>query len=52
VYLVWRFGTGWNPALVPLAAAYYSVEDLDALFEGLLAMRERIDAHKAAQRGK
>jgi hypothetical protein len=46
---VWRFCAGWNPERIPLAAAYYGVEDVDLLVEQLMALNETIDAHKAAQ---
>lgn len=46
---VWRFCAGWNPQAVPLAAAFYGVEDLAGLIDRLLVIRDRIDAHKAAQ---
>lgn len=48
---VWDFcGRRWDPNAVPLAAAYFGVEDLSGLIERLLAIRGRVDEHLAVQR--
>jgi len=49
VFAAWRFCGGWNPTLVPAAAAYYGIEDIDCLLSQLLAMRDLIEQHRAAQ---
>lgn len=46
----WRWCEGWHPARIAAAAAYYDIEDVDQLTELLLAIRDRIEAWKAAQR--
>lgn len=40
VIAAWNFCGGWNPALIPAAAAYYGIADVDCLIEQLLAMRD------------
>lgn len=47
---VWRFCGGWNPQALPLAAAYYGIDDMDMLIEQLLLLRDTIGAHQAALR--
>lgn len=44
----WSFCAGWNPALIPLAAAFYRIDDVEWLAEQLLAMRDAIRAHRDA----
>lgn len=46
---VWRFCDGWNPDRIPMAAAYYGVDDLEFLVKQLLALDDTIRAHKDAQ---
>jgi hypothetical protein len=43
------FCGGWNPAAVPAAAAYYGIRDLDWLISQLIALRDAVRAHRAAQ---
>jgi len=47
---VWDWCGGWNPVLVPSAALYYGVEDLDALMELLHALRGAVDSYHQRQR--
>jgi hypothetical protein len=47
---VWRFCGGWNPERLPIAVAYYAIEDVDLLITRLLAIDGAISAHQAAQR--
>lgn len=47
---VWRFCGGWNPAVLPIAAEFYGVEDVEFLIVQLIVLRDTIDAHRAAQR--
>lgn len=47
-FQVWKFCGGWNPALVPVAAAYYEVDDVDLLITQLLAIRESIENYQKA----
>lgn len=49
-FLAWRFCGGWAPALVPAAAAFYEIEDLELVLEQLIAIRDAIDRHQDAQR--
>jgi len=46
---VWAFCGGWNPAVIPAAAAFYGVDDLDWLLSQLIALRDAVAAHRAAQ---
>ena len=46
---IWRFCAGWNPERIPIAAAFYGVEDVDSLFGDLLAMDNAIKAHEEVQ---
>ena len=46
---VWAFCGGWNPAAIPAAAAYYGIHDLDWLLSQLIALRDAVAAHRAAQ---
>jgi len=46
---VWTFCGGWNPAAVPAAAAFYGIQDLDWLISQLIALRDAVRAHRAAQ---
>lgn len=46
---VWNFCAGWAPHLVPIAALYYGVSDVDRLFFFLLHVRACIDRHDAAE---
>lgn len=46
---VWRFCEGWHPERIPLGAAFYGVDDIELLVEQLMALRDTISAHKAAQ---
>lgn len=49
-YSVWRFCAGWNPDRLPLAVAYYEIQDVDLLIGQLMAINDAVEAHKAAQR--
>jgi hypothetical protein len=43
---VWAWCGGWNPALIPAAAAWHDIEDLDMLVELLLTLRELTGAKR------
>jgi hypothetical protein len=47
---VWYFCGGWNPQTLPLACAYFGVEDAALLMHLLIALRGCIAAYAAAQR--
>lgn len=47
---VWDFCGGWNPERIPMAAAFYGINDLGELVTRLLAIRDRVEAHGRAQR--
>lgn len=44
----WSFCGGWNPALIPAAAAFYGIADVELLTVQLLAVRDAIAAHREA----
>ena len=45
----WLFCGGWNPPLIGGAAAFYGIEDIDWLTSQLMALRDAVRAHQAAQ---
>ena len=45
----WLFCGGWNPALIATAAAFYGIADIDWLISQLIALRDAVAAHRAAQ---
>jgi hypothetical protein len=51
VLQAWHFCQGWNPALIPAAAAFYDVRDLDFLVEQLLLVRDKLAEHRAQESG-
>lgn len=51
VIKVWNFCGGWNPVAVPLAAAFYDIDDADFLLEQLMVVRDKLAAHQDALRG-
>ncbi len=50
VLKVWRFCEGWDPALLPLAAAYYDITDVDFLLGQLELLRDKVEAHRESAR--
>jgi hypothetical protein len=46
---VWRFCAGWNPERLPIAVAYFGVEDVDLLIAQLITIDSAINAHQTAQ---
>jgi hypothetical protein len=52
VIAVWNFCAGWNPQALPLALAYYEIQDADFMIAQLLALRRKIDEHAAAQEAR
>lgn len=50
VIRVWNFCGGWNPVAVPVAAAFYDIDDADFLLEQLMLMRDKLAAHQDARR--
>ena len=42
----WTFCGGWKPELIPFAALYYGVEDLERLTAQLLAIRGAIERQR------
>jgi hypothetical protein len=51
VLQAWHFCQGWNPALIPAAAAFYDMRDLDFLVEQLLLVRDKLGEHRARESG-
>lgn len=47
---VWRFCGGWNPDRLPLAVAYYEIDDVDLLITQLMVINDAVETYKAAQR--
>lgn len=47
---MWGWCEGWRPERLAAAAAYYDIADLDELTDLLLAIRDRIEGWRAAQR--
>lgn len=45
----WRFLGGWFPERLGLFLALQPVADIGSLLEGLMAIRESIDAHQRTQ---
>ena len=45
----WLFCGGWNPALIPAAAAFYGIADIEWLTGQLVALRDAVRAHQQAQ---
>lgn len=50
VLQVWEFCGGWNPQALPLALAYYDIDDAGLMLDQLLALKALIDARAEAQR--
>jgi hypothetical protein len=40
VLKVWSFCEGWNPDRLPIALAYFEVEDVDLMVSQLLALND------------
>lgn len=51
VVQIWNFCDGWNPQALPLALAYFDVEDTEMVIDLLLALRLKVEQYAAAQRG-
>jgi hypothetical protein len=47
---VWNFCGGWKPEALPLAVAYFAIDDPDALIESLITIRDELDKREQARR--
>ena len=46
---VWSFCDGWQPERLPLAAAFYGIDDLESLTSTLLSLRSYMASREDQQ---